>query len=95
MTAYIDNATEWPSAGFASRSLGRGNVWAHMVADTLDELHDFARRLGLKRRHFNDGPHPHYELTLGRWSEARRLGAQQVTRSELVAIARGCSIELR
>jgi len=37
----------------------------HLVADTLKELHTFARRIGLKR-HFFHGTrkgHPYYDLT--------------------------------
>ena len=37
----------------------------HLVADTLEELHEFANKIGLKR-HFYEGVrkgHPHYDLT--------------------------------
>ena len=37
----------------------------HLVADSLEELHEFARKIGLKR-HFFEGVkkgHPHYDLT--------------------------------
>ncbi len=37
----------------------------HLVADSLDELHSFAIKIGLKR-HFYEGVrkgHPHYDLT--------------------------------
>jgi Protein of unknown function (DUF4031) len=90
MTAYIDTATEWPSAGFASSGAGRGNVWAHLAADTLEELHAFAKRLGLRRRDFNDGDHPHYRLSLSMWGDAQRMGAQQVTRRDLLIRAGHC-----
>ena len=61
-----------------------------MVADSLDELHAFAKRLGLERRHFQDGDNPHYDLSLGMWGQAVQLGAQQVTRQGLLAIANHC-----
>lgn len=36
----------------------------HLVADTLDELHEFAANIGLKREWFQDHPrHPHYDTT--------------------------------
>lgn len=42
---------------------GRPILCAHMVADTLDELHEFALTLGLIRRHFQTADkHPHYDL---------------------------------
>ncbi len=34
----------------------------HLMADTLTELHAFARRIGLKREWFQDHRHPHYDL---------------------------------
>lgn len=34
----------------------------HLVADTLEELHEFARRIGLKREWFQGhSDHPHYD----------------------------------
>lgn len=37
----------------------------HLVADTLEELHNFAKTVGLKRRYFEGvrKGHPHYDLT--------------------------------
>lgn len=37
----------------------------HLVADTLEELHDFAKQIGLKRNYFEGvrKGHPHYDLT--------------------------------
>ena len=90
MTAYISNASEWPTAGISTRAGGRGNTWAHLVADSLTELHAFARTVGLKHRGFRAGRLPHYALTLHAWGEAHRLGATQVTRSRLLEIARTC-----
>jgi hypothetical protein len=37
----------------------------HMVADSLEELHSFAEKMGIKK-HFYEGVrkgHPHYDLT--------------------------------
>lgn len=40
-----------------------GRLTSHMVADTLDELHDYAITLGLLRKHFQKArKHPHYDL---------------------------------
>ena len=51
----------------------------HLLADTADELHAFAHRLGLKRSWFQDHPrHPHYDLTAGRRRHAVGLGAVQL-----------------
>jgi glycine/D-amino acid oxidase-like deaminating enzyme len=55
-----------------------------MYADTLDELHDLARRVGLKRAWFQDGTLQHYDLTPGRRAAAVAAGAVEHTRREAV-----------
>lgn len=51
--------------------------FCHLTADSLDELHAFAKQLRLKRAWFQ--PHrlmPHYDLTLRKRAQALRLGAE-------------------
>lgn len=51
MALLVDDAV-WP---------WRGRLWCHLVSDTgLDELHAFARRLGIPERAFQGD---HYDLT--------------------------------
>jgi len=39
----------------------------HLIGDTPQELHDFAKFVGLKREWFQDHPHhPHYDITTSR-----------------------------
>jgi hypothetical protein len=53
----------------------------HLLADTRDELHDFAGRLGLRRSWFQDKPRLwHYDLTAGRRVAAVALGAIEMDR---------------
>ncbi len=47
----------------------------HLTADTLDELHEIAGRIGLKRAWFQDGGVPHYDLTISRRKLAIKEGA--------------------
>ena len=65
-------------------------LWCHMASDNLteeglEELHQMAVRIGLKRAWFQNHPrHPHYDLSpLGR-SLAIRAGAVPVSSRELV-----------
>lgn len=58
---------------------------AHMIADTIDELHEFASSIGLRREWFQPASFPHYDLTPARHFEALRRGALLVDRRELVA----------
>lgn len=64
----------------------RWSFASHLFADSLDELHAFAARLGLKRAWFQDKPTlRHYDLNPSRYLVAVRLGAIELTRSEAVA----------
>jgi len=72
VTVYVDDAVY----------LWCGVYWCHMFADDVDELHEFVKRLGLKRSWFqNDERLPHYDVTANKRREAvQRLGAVEVDR---------------
>lgn len=71
MTVYVDELRQWPTR---IRCFKPGSC--HLMADTLDELHAFAARLGLKRAWFQDHRlHPHYDLTASKRARALELGA--------------------
>ena len=59
--------------------------WCHMVTDSsLEELHDFARRLGLRRETFQEhGRLPHYDLRPETRERALAMGAEAVGSKEL------------
>jgi hypothetical protein len=61
----------------------------HLSADTLDELHSFAKECGLKMEWFqNHHKHPHYDVWGGRNERmVLRLGAKEVSEREMVVIA--------
>ena len=71
MTVYVDELRVWPT------KIGcfKGGS-AHLTADTLEELHAFAARIGLKRAWFQDkGLVPHYDLAPSRHEAALAAGA--------------------
>lgn len=71
MTVYVDDAVTW----------WRGQRWAHLMADTLDELHAMAARLGMPRRAFQDkASGAHYDVTVELREEALRLGVRAISR---------------
>jgi hypothetical protein len=79
MSVYVDQA---------ENNLGRMKM-AHMVADTLDELHAMADQVGLKRKWFQDNPdHPHYDLCQSKKRLAISLGAIEINSRQLVALVR-------
>lgn len=79
MAVYVDSeAIRW-----------RGREWCHLVADTLEELHDFAARLGLRRSWFQDrGRYPHYDVTASVRLRALNMGAIDADRATLIACCR-------
>lgn len=83
MTIYVDEAV-WPY---------RGTLYCHMMSDgDIQELHDFAAKLGLKRSWFQDKPSgKHYDLSQNKRWQAIRLGAVPVTSREML---RKCSPRL-
>ena len=75
MSVYVDNARN---------RFGR-MVMCHMMADTAEELHAMAQRIGMRREWFQGD---HYDVSLTRKEDARRRGAIEVTTRAMVAIRR-------
>ena len=77
--------------------------WFNLTADTQDELHEFAARLGLPRQGFQPGslvgPQQvsvswHYTVTAGERDRAIELGAQATTQREVTKMERQRAAEL-
>lgn len=68
----------------------RGMIMCHMVADSLDELHAMADKIGIHRKWFqNKNPaRPHYDISLGKRSLAVKLGAKEITQKQTIEILR-------
>jgi hypothetical protein len=64
------------------RWLWKGRMWCHLTADHLDELHQFAAKLGLKRVWFQDKRYQHYDTVF--FDKAVKLGAKVVDSRVLV-----------
>ena len=41
---------------------GEKGLWCHLTGESLEELHDFAKQLGLRRAWFQPRSIPHYDL---------------------------------
>lgn len=64
----------------------RNKPSCHMYADTLEELHALAKKIGLRREWFqNHTMLPHYDLTEGKRLQALRAGAVAHDRKQAVA----------
>jgi hypothetical protein len=59
--------------------------WCHMVSDeSVEELHEFAATIGLKRKAFQSTSCPHYDLRPSKRRLALSMGAQEVGMRDLV-----------
>lgn len=70
MTVYIDDMRMQADVPNAGRVLSRR--WSHLTADTDEELHEFAQRLGLRRSWFQGD---HYDVTDFMRNRALAMGA--------------------
>jgi hypothetical protein len=81
MTVYVDEAIwDW-----------QGRKWCHLLADDIDELHRFARQVGLHRISYQGPPKttkPHYDITGFERARAIALGAQPCDRTVIVTVLR-------
>jgi hypothetical protein len=60
----------------------RGTMWSHLASDTsYDELHAFARELGIPERGFD---RDHYDVPEEWYAEAVAAGAVPITSRELI-----------
>lgn len=77
MAVYVDEVRDYGEIARARRL--PSTLWSHLTADTCDELHTFAARLGLRRSWFQDNAVGwHYDVTPGKRAQALRLGAIEI-----------------
>lgn len=82
MAVLLDPAL-WPN---------HGTLWGHLVSDTsLAELHDFARRAGIRERAFDLD---HYDVPIERYDDLVALGATLVDSRELVRRLRASGLRV-
>lgn len=87
MPVYVDNATH-PLGRMKTHALARSASVCHMIADTLDELHVMAERVGMKREWFQNHDTPHYDLSLSKRALAVQYGAIEISSRQLVQLIR-------
>lgn len=78
MTVYVDKT---------QNKLGR-MITCHMLADTLEELHEMAEKIGAMRSwlQISRTGVPHYDIPLFRKDQALELGAILIGRRETVKV---------
>lgn len=64
-------------------------IMSHMAADTLEELHQMAEAIGVKRIHFqNKKDKPHYDVCKQNKKKAVELGAIEVNDRQIIELYR-------
>ena len=76
MAVYVD----------ALRDYGwRHGPSCHLIADSVEELIEFALAMGLRREWFQEKSTPHFDLTIGGRDKAVAMGAIELDRRQLIA----------
>jgi hypothetical protein len=75
MAVYIDSLMNWGWRYGAS---------CHLIADSVEELIEFAISIGMKEKWFQDKRIPHFDLTKSRREVAVKLGAIELNRKDYV-----------
>lgn len=82
MTVYVDDmAAEY----MPPHAPGRRYVMSHMIADTLEELHAMADKIGVARKWFQKGDH--YDITQSKKKLAIKHGARLITWRQLATMS--------
>lgn len=78
MTVYVDDMYLYPLGQY------RGMKMSHMIADTEDELHAMADKIGVSRTWYQGD---HYDVCMSKRALAIKCGAQPVTLRDLAKMA--------
>jgi hypothetical protein len=89
MACYVDTVRSYPNAGL------RFTEFCHLLADSREELHAMADRIGMPRRFFQDHPWRwHYDLPEHVREVAVELGAVEVTLHDVGALLKRRKAEI-
>lgn len=76
MAVYVDDA---------KNKYGR-MIMCHMLADSLEELHEMADRIGVSRHWYQHKNVPHYDVCKTKRALAVRYGAQEIQRGKVIEL---------
>ena len=77
---YVDDM----KAEYHSKRLNRKLIMSHMIADTEEELHTMADRIGVSRRWYQGD---HYDICQTKRATAVQKGAKEVSQRQLGMIS--------
>jgi hypothetical protein len=84
VTVYVDDMYQYPLGQFGRMKM------SHLIADTDDELHAMADRIGVARRWWQAPPRhdSHYDIAMGKRAEAIVAGAVPITLRQCSAMCK-------
>ena len=83
MAVYVDELFATNSPHYQSKCW-HYKLACHLFADNISELMEFAIKLGLKLKWFQDNPAlPHFDITKNKRLQAVKLGAIEVDRNKV------------
>ena len=78
MSVYVDDMFKFPLGRFGRMKM------SHMIADSQEELHAMADKIGLSRRWYQGD---HYDVCMSLRAKAVAAGAREVTMKQLACMA--------
>ncbi len=86
MTVYVDDMYKYPMGQFRRMKM------SHMIADTEEELHIMAGKIGVARKWYQGN---HYDICMSMRSRAVEHGAKEITLQELAMMSRANRLKAR
>lgn len=78
MTVYVDNMHTTAMGKFRHMKM------SHMICDDIDELHEMAEKIGVRRKWFQGD---HYDVCMEMRDKAIKLGAVEISMRQLAAMS--------
>jgi len=64
----------------------RRMIMCHMMADSIEELHEMADKIGINRKWFQPKSSPHYDVCTSKRKLAIMNGAEEADRNKIVML---------
>jgi len=68
-------------------------VMCHMVATSIEELHEMADRIGVDRKHFQGKNNPHYDICKSKRELAVEFGATESTERQILMVLKQAEVK--
>lgn len=66
-----------------------GKKFAHLIATTQNELHQFATSIGVNKCFYHASPYPHYDISEDHYSKVIAANVLVVSTRQIISIIKG------